>query len=251
VVWWEPGQGGGLTLGEKPQLGVRRAELIVKDVPRDVIADGRTRYDRWRLARDEARESAAMPSIAVKTVREWAADAEAIDPTGAAPPDVTVIDLPGTVSGSGPERSGGQAFGTLVHAVLAQAPFDANDAEIRRIAALEARVLGLSEADATVAAMVVKRVFAHDIVRRASAAAARGACHRETPVTCTMPNGTLIEGVVDLAFEEQGHWYVVDYKTDRDLAAEGEEQYRRQVGLYTSAIALATGHPASGVVIRA
>jgi ATP-dependent exoDNAse (exonuclease V) beta subunit len=221
----------------------------VKDVPRDVIADGRTRYDRWRLARDEARQSGAMPSIAVKTVREWAADAEAIDPTGAARADVTVVDLPGAVAG--PERSGGPAFGTLVHAVLAQAPFEATVAEVERIAALEARVLSLSDADASAATMIVQRVFAHDVIRRARAAAARGTCRRETPVTCTMPNGTLIEGVVDLAFEEGDHWYVVDYKTDRDLDSAGSEQHRRQVGLYTSAIALATGHPASGVVIRA
>jgi ATP-dependent exoDNAse (exonuclease V) beta subunit len=249
VVWWEPGPGGGLTLGEKPQLGVRRAELIVKDVPRDVIADGRTRYDRWRLARNDARESGAMPSIAVQTVREWAADPGAIDPLAGTVPDVTVVDLTATASGG--QRSGGPAFGTLVHAVLAQAPFEAGDSEIRAIAAVEARVLSLTEADAAAAVAAVRRVFAHDVVMRARAAAARGACHRETPVTCTLPNGTLIEGVVDLAFEEQGHWYIVDYKTDRDFDAGGEDQYRRQVSLYTSAIALATGCAASGVVIRA
>ncbi len=38
VVWWDPSA---LTLGAKPPLGVRRDELIVKDVPRDVVADGR------------------------------------------------------------------------------------------------------------------------------------------------------------------------------------------------------------------
>ena len=43
VVWWEPGPGGGLKLGETPSFGMRREDLIVKDVPRSVIADGRTR----------------------------------------------------------------------------------------------------------------------------------------------------------------------------------------------------------------
>jgi ATP-dependent exoDNAse (exonuclease V) beta subunit len=42
----------------------------------------------------------------------------------------------------------------------------------------------------------------------------------------------------------------VDYKTDRELAAAGEDRYRRQVALYASAIAQATGLPASGVLIR-
>ena len=65
-----------------------------------------------------------------------------------------------------------------------------------------------------------------------------------------MPDGTLIEGVVDLAFEESGEWTVVDYKTDRELAASGEDQYRRQVALYASAIALATGQTAHAVLMR-
>ena len=34
-----------------------------------------------------------------------------------------------------------------------------------------------------------------------------------------MPDGTLVEGIVDLAFEEAGEWTVVDYKTDREIAA--------------------------------
>jgi len=55
---------------------------------------------------------------------------------------------------------------------------------------------------------------------------------------------------VDLAFEEQGAWTVVDYKTDRELAAVGEDRYRRQVALYVSAIAQATGQRARGVLVR-
>src|SRR5262249_12638090 len=40
VVWWDPSA---LKLDEEPTFGVRREDLIVKDVPRNVIADGRTR----------------------------------------------------------------------------------------------------------------------------------------------------------------------------------------------------------------
>jgi ATP-dependent helicase/nuclease subunit A len=69
-------------------------------------------------------------------------------------------------------------------------------------------------------------------------------------VTLTLEDGTLVEGVVDLAFEEDGGWVVVDYKTDREIATAGEEQYRRQVAVYASAIARATGAPASGVLLR-
>src|SRR5439155_12562168 len=40
VVWWDPTPGGGLKLDEKPTFGVRREDLIVKDVARNVVADG-------------------------------------------------------------------------------------------------------------------------------------------------------------------------------------------------------------------
>lgn len=68
-------------------------------------------------------------------------------------------------------------------------------------------------------------------------------------MTCLMPDGTLLEGIVDLAFEEDGRWTVVDYKTDRDVSG-SEEEYRRQVALYAAAIGQATGLPAQGVLVR-
>ena len=63
-------------------------------------------------------------------------------------------------------------------------------------------------------------------------------------------DGRLVEGVVDLAFEEQGRWTVVDYKTDRELAEHGEARYRRQVAFYAAAIAQATGAPTDGMLVR-
>jgi ATP-dependent exoDNAse (exonuclease V) beta subunit len=56
--------------------------------------------------------------------------------------------------------------------------------------------------------------------------------------------------VVDLAFEENGAWTIVDYKTDREMAAGGEEHYKKQVVLYATAIAQATGAPTSGILLR-
>jgi ATP-dependent exoDNAse (exonuclease V) beta subunit len=112
------------------------------------------------------------------------------------------------------------------------------------------RVLGLSDEEASAAASVVERLLTHDVLARARDADARGACRRETPITWTGPDGTLVEGIVDLAFEESGEWTVVDYKTDREIAASGEDRYRRQVALYASAIAQATGRPAHGVLMR-
>jgi len=147
-------------------------------------------------------------------------------------------------------RAGGAAFGTLVHAVLARTPFDATRETLHDIAALEARILAMDDTDAAAAAEVVERALAHELLVRARRATLRGACRRETPVTLTLDDGTLVEGVVDLAFEENGEWTVVDYKTDREIAAAGEDQYRRQIALYVSAISRATGTPATGILLR-
>ncbi|MGH9142757.1 MAG: PD-(D/E)XK nuclease family protein, partial [Vicinamibacterales bacterium] len=240
VVWWDPGA---LKLDEKPAFGVRREDLIVRDVARHVIADGRSRYDRWRLARDDAREAGALPSMTAEPARDWLARNVAV------PGSDTVVVVGAGRSGE-EARSGGIGFGLLVHGLLAQVPFGADRAALDDLAAIEARVLGLGADEAAAAAVVVERLLTHELLLRARAADARGACRRETPITCTMPDGTLVEGIVDLAFEENGAWTVVDYKTDRELAATGEDRYRRQVALYASAIGQATGQPASGILVR-
>ena len=58
-----------------------------------------------------------------------------------------------------------------------------------------------------------------------------------------------VEGVLDLAFDDEDAWTIIDFKTrvetERDLA-----QYRRQVGLYAAAVAKATGRAARGYLIR-
>ncbi|MBZ5557193.1 MAG: PD-(D/E)XK nuclease family protein, partial [Acidobacteriia bacterium] len=241
VVWWDPNA---LALGLTPTFGVRREDLIVKDVPKNVVGDGRSKYDNWQLARARAREAGAIPSLAVATAREVSEKEEGGRQKEAF--TFETVDL----RSRGAERSGGAEFGTLVHAILARAPFDASRTVIDDIASIEARVWGMTEADAAAAAAVAARVLEHDLLMRARAADARGACRRETPVTCTLDDGTLVEGIVDLAFEDSGRWIVVDYKTDREIAGDGEDRYRRQISLYATAIARATGQPAECVLVR-
>jgi ATP-dependent exoDNAse (exonuclease V) beta subunit len=246
VVWWDPGA---LALDAKASSGLRRDDLIVKDVPRHVIADGRTQYDTWRLARADARTAGAAESVLLATVREWTGDATRLNPPGADPSAVAIVHLSDRSTGD-EERLGGAAFGILVHALLARTSFEASREDLEALAAVQARLLGLSEPESAQAALVVERALRHDIVRRARLANARGACRRETPVTWTLPGGTTIEGIVDLAFEEAGRWTVVDFKTDREIDAVGEERYRRQVAIYAAAISSATGAPADGLLVR-
>jgi ATP-dependent exoDNAse (exonuclease V) beta subunit len=243
IVWWDPTA---LALGARAPFGVRREELIVKDVPRHVVADGRGRYDRWKLARFDARATGTQLSITVKPVRQWTT--EAGEGPQALPVDFESIRV-SRLAREDQARPYGAAFGNLVHAVLAQVPFDASARTIAGLAEIEARLLGLETADASAAAALVTRVIAHEIVTRAREAHARGRCRRETPITYVLDDGTMLEGTVDLAFEHDAGWTVVDYKTDREIAAAGIDQYRRQVAVYASAIAQATGARCDGVVL--
>jgi ATP-dependent exoDNAse (exonuclease V) beta subunit len=249
VVWWDPGA---LKLGLKPVIGVRRDDLIVKDVARNVVADGRTKYDAWKLARINARDHGSLPSLRVRTVREIAADDPAAEVSGEPRPQFPHAEI--AVVSLAPRREAdrpyGQAFGSLVHAVLARAPFEALRGDLIDLASLEAKLLDMDEDDVEAAATVVAGVLAHELLGRAKRAERRGACRRETPVTLTLDDGTLVEGIVDLAFEEDGVWTVVDYKTDREIATAGEEQYRRQLAAYVTAIARATQAPATGILVR-
>jgi ATP-dependent exoDNAse (exonuclease V) beta subunit len=96
------------------------------------------------------------------------------------------------------------------------------------------------------ASAVASAVLAHDLMARARRAAS---LRRETPVTWLQPDGTMIEGVLDLAFDSDGVTTVVDFKTDHELAA-GESRYRAQVQQYVSAVTRASGRPAKGILFK-
>ena len=68
------------------------------------------------------------------------------------------------------------------------------------------------------------------------------------PVAWRTGDGLLLEGTVDLAFEEPAGWVVVDFKTDEHPDARATV-HRRQLALYAAAIAQATSKPASGVLV--
>jgi ATP-dependent helicase/nuclease subunit A len=96
------------------------------------------------------------------------------------------------------------------------------------------------------AAAAACAVLGHDLMTRARRAAV---VWRETPVTWLQKDGTMIEGVLDLAFKEEGVTTVVDFKTDHELAA-GEARYRAQVQQYVAAVERATGAPARGILFK-
>jgi ATP-dependent helicase/nuclease subunit A len=154
-----------------------------------------------------------------------------------------------SIDRDGERRPAGAAFGLLVHAVLAEVPLEASPAIVEAMARAQGRAIGASGEEVARAAATAIRVLGHELLARARRATMRRRCHRETPIALAHSSGTLIEGVVDLAFEEDGRWIVVDFKTDADLSAHGGA-YMRQVRLYADAIAAATGRPADAVVFQ-
>jgi ATP-dependent helicase/nuclease subunit A len=67
-----------------------------------------------------------------------------------------------------------------------------------------------------------------------------------------LDDGSLVEGVADLAFREDtpdfAGWTVVDFKTDREFAI-SSARYIAQVRVYSEAIGAATGSPTRGILL--
>ena len=245
VVWWSPTD---LGLGAQTPFGLRRDDLIVKDVPPAVLLQYRNDYDAWRAQRAEAIDVARRPSIVVMTATEAAAF-----PGPPAFADADAIEVTVVTAAPGVDRPGGVRFGMLVHALLSDVPLisDAGMAAetgLAQLAQVHARVLGADAAEEAAAREVVARTLAHPVMQSA-ARAERAGCYREVPVTLRLDDATLVEGHVDLAFADGEGFVVVDFKTDREV--EGAlDRYRRQVQIYAAAISKAMGRPARGVLMR-
>ena len=69
------------------------------------------------------------------------------------------------------------------------------------------------------------------------------------PVTWMAPDGMLLEGTIDLAFEDAHDLVVLDFKTDKELTVDFE-QYRRQLDVYCRAVSALKGREARGVLLR-
>ena len=240
VVWWDPRA---LKLGAEAPLGIRRPELIVKDVAPDIVESGLAAYNSWRTRRQQAIDAGSKVSVSVRTVTQAAKNAGDGVPDLKLPP-VEIVELP-----HAPNRPSGPRFGALVHAVLASVPLDGDLAAIQRLATIHGRVLGAAAEEIAAASESVHAALAHAVFDAARQAARQGRCRREAPITWRDPDGLLVEGVIDLAFEQTHGWTVVDFKTDEEFDG-NEPAYRRQVGMYASAIQAANGARVLALLMR-
>jgi hypothetical protein len=239
VVWWDPHS---LVL-QAPNLGgLRRDDLIAKDGDQAGVEKRMGEYRAWQADRASAIARARTPSVLAHTATELAhehvlsarLDDEAVE----------VIDLPRAAA-----RPFGPRFGSLVHATLATVPLDAPPDAVRSTAHTHARLLLANDVEAAAAAEAVTRALAHPLFARVRAASAAGRCSRECPVLWRASDGSVIEGTVDVVFEEGDDLVVVDFKTDRE-PAEVKDQYERQLTLYCRAFATLRGRRARGVLVR-
>jgi ATP-dependent helicase/nuclease subunit A len=147
-----------------------------------------------------------------------------------------------------PGRPSGVRFGTLVHTLLRDVSLDATTSEIARLAQLNAAILAAPAEESVAAVLAVERALQHPVFARARAAAARGAAFREPPFLVALADGRLLEGTIDLAFEEDGEWIVVDYKTDADASGR-RDRYEIQLAWYLFALERVKGRPVQGVLL--
>ena len=132
-----------------------------------------------------------------------------------------------------------------MHAVLRDVPLDANPAAIGRWAQLNARILGAPAEEADAACIRAEAALRHPLLDRARRAERK---HREYPVMLRADRGRLMEGVIDLAFVENGAWVIVDFKTGEDISG-SREQYQRQLQWYACALTRLTGLPARAYLL--
>jgi ATP-dependent exoDNAse (exonuclease V) beta subunit len=252
VVWWDPGV---LDLDRQEEVGLRQQRILEADESGAAAEEGDRAHAAWQAGRDRALQNGRVATLEVVAVTDLAqAAAEAKTPSKGAlvsesAREIEVVEVSTNRSG----RPSGKRFGSLVHATLALVDLDADAQAVAACARAQGRLLGAPDSEVNAAATAVAAALAHPLLRSAASSAASGGLRRETPMLLRLPDGTLAEGVVDLAFRacaggDAPVWTVVDFKTDRDLGSR-QAEYTAQVRIYTEGIAAATGESARGLLL--
>jgi ATP-dependent exoDNAse (exonuclease V) beta subunit len=224
-------------------------EFLKKDEEMVHAEEGIRAHEEWQKKRREVREAAANPQWSVVTATSPQRDGFSETLLAEAGADL-VSEV--TVERIAPDfsRPHGKRFGTLVHSVLSAVALDASHEGISKVASVQARILGASDEDVEAAIDTVSAVLRHPIVERGAVALAAGLCRRESPVTLKLRDNVMVEGIVDLAYQDENdQWIVVDYKTDFEVKGRIDE-YTRQVWLYALAVSRATQKKSRPVLLR-
>ncbi|HEY6391985.1 MAG TPA: UvrD-helicase domain-containing protein [Bryobacteraceae bacterium] len=217
VVWWDPRK---LKLHAPANLGLRQEEILTAGAT-DAESPSMADYRAWLEKRERVGAAAQVKQFDIFTASE----------TSGSPADFEVeVSIESIEKTAG--RPTGARFGTLVHTILRDAALDAGHAALSALAAVHGRLLGAASEEIEHATKAAAATLNHPLLARARQAAR---VHREYPIMLKLDEGKVLEGVVDLAFEADGAWNIVDFKTDADLAS-SRAHYKRQLQWYSLAI---------------
>ena len=178
--------------------------------------------ERWRQQQEDVYARSTRPhSVAVtRLAKDWKQEQEISDE---------------------PWRRGraGTSIGKAVHAVLQTVDLKTRDG-LHDIAKAQADAEGIPTRASEIARLA-RRALDSGLVERALRS---GRWWREVPVAAPLGRG-IVEGFIDLLFQEEDGFVIVDYKTDA-LRSDGEveramQRYRLQGGGYALALSEATG----------
>jgi ATP-dependent helicase/nuclease subunit A len=218
VVWWDPRT---LKLAPPANLGLRQEEILKGDSNEGESAS-LIAYREWKALREKVNTSGQEKEFDVFTATE-AADT---------PSDFSVaVKFEAIEKSAG--RSAGARFGTLVHTILRDVPLEGNRKSIEELAKVHGRVLGATDQEIEHATEAAASAWKHPLLERARKSKL---CRRELPILLKLEANRILEGVIDLAFEENGTWHVVDFKTDAEIAP-SRKRYENQLRWYCLAMA--------------
>jgi ATP-dependent exoDNAse (exonuclease V) beta subunit len=216
VVWWDPKI---LKLAPPANLGLRQEEILTADSDAEV-SPSLLAYREWKAQRDKVNVSGCEKEFDIFTATEAAG----------APADFPIAVKFETLQKAF-GRSTGARFGTLVHAILRDVSLDGNNAE--ELAKVLGRVLGATDPEIENAAEAAAAALKHPLLERARKSKL---CRRELPILLKLEGNRVLEGVIDLAFEENGTWHIVDFKTDAEIGP-SRKKYENQLRWYSLALA--------------
>jgi ATP-dependent helicase/nuclease subunit A len=246
VVWWDPA----VLPPEPEELAPLRHQRLLELDSAGAAAASEASYLAWKSEREALLVSASQATLQVQSVttRARKESEEAVGGVAAvrAGPAVRVE----RVTRIGATRPAGPRFGALVHAVLASIDLSDQGA-VQQSAVLNGRLVDASVDEIAAAVTAVQGALEHPVLRRAAARVQNG-LRREVPMLLRLEDGSLAEGIIDLAYPDDdttsSTWTVVDFKTDREFSA-SSERYVAQVRLYAQAVESVTKARAQGILL--
>ena len=148
---------------------------------------------------------------------------------------------------------GGAPLGRAVHTVLQTVDLDTGEG-LRATSQAQAAAEEIPNQADEVAALA-QAALESAIVRRAADGRrdGRAAYYREVFISAPLPNGTLMEGFIDLLLDEPEGLTIIDYKTDSvetpEDVAQAAQRHAVQMGLYAWAAGEVTGKPVRQAVL--